>query len=198
MKSSVSLVTGPTVEPLTRDEAKEHLREDAADQNSYIDRLISAARRRVERDAWRVLITQTWDVFFDRFPASSVLPIVVPKPPLQSVTSVKYHDSDGTTTTALDSSTYIVDSASEPGRIALHDGEVWPSDLLRPANGVEIRIVAGYGDPTDVPEHLLQAMLLLIGHWYENREAAITGTIIQPVPRGYDDLVLSEKALRYA
>ena len=197
MIAATSLVTPPATEPISVLQAKDHLREDGSDQDDVIERLISAARRKVERDSWRVLVTQTWDVFYDSFPPPGCS-LVLPKPPLQSVTSVKYHDADGTTETTLAGSTYIVDAASEPGRIALHDGEEWPSDTLRPANGVEVRIVAGYGAASAVPDHLVQAMLLLIGHWYEQREAAISGTIIQSVPLAYHDLALSEQAFRYA
>lgn len=198
MISSTSLVTAPSTEPITLAEAKEHLREDASDQDAYIASLIAAARKKVEHDAWRVLVTQTWDVFYDSFPALSCDPLVLPRPPLVSVTSVKYHDADGATATTLSSSSYIVDAASQPGRIQLHDGEEWPSDTLRPANGVEVRIVAGYGSASAVPEHLKQAIYLLLGNWYENRESTIAGTIISAIPLGYHDLIFSEEALRFA
>jgi uncharacterized phiE125 gp8 family phage protein len=45
---------------------------------------------------------------------------------------------------------------------------------------VTVRFVAGYGaNPGDVPEPLRQAMLLLIGHYYENREAVAAGTLTE-------------------
>lgn len=199
MTSSTALVTAPAEEPITSLEAKEHLRVEADDfsQDATIARLIAAARRKVERDTWRVLVTQTWDAFYDGFPADSC-PLVLPKPPLQSVTSVKYTDSDGTTVTTFAAASYFVDAASEPARVALHDGGEWPSDTLRPANGVEVRLVAGYGAAADVPEHFKQMMLLLVGHWFENREASIAGAIITSVPYGYGDLVLHEQAYRFA
>lgn len=34
-----------------------------------------------------------------------------------------------------------------------------------------------------------QAVLMLAAHWYENREASISGTIITSVPLGFDDLI---------
>ena len=33
--------------------------------------------------------------------------------------------------------------------------------------------MAGYGAASTVPTSIKQAMLLLIGHWYENREAMV-------------------------
>jgi uncharacterized phiE125 gp8 family phage protein len=65
---------------------------------------------------------------------------------------------------------YIVDTNSEPGRIVLpYDGS-WPSDTLYPVNPINIEYVAGYGTSTNVPKTIKQAMKLIVGDLYENRE----------------------------
>jgi len=88
------------------------------------------------------------------------------------VTSVKYYDQYGAVNT-LDPSTYIVDLVSEPGRILPAYGLTWPTTLLQPINGVVVRYIAGYSsDAAEVPPGVKQSMLMLIGYWYENREAA--------------------------
>ena len=176
----------PAAEPVSVIEAKEHLRVDIGDDDTLIEALITAAREYVEQGSRRALVTQTWRLNLDQFPAGPE--IELPRPPLQSVTSVTYRDSDGTTNT-LSSSIYEVDTDSTPGRIRLAYGEDWPSDTLAETNPVRITFVAGYGDADDVPRRWKQAILLLVGHWYENREATISGTIPRSIPFAVESLI---------
>jgi uncharacterized phiE125 gp8 family phage protein len=164
------LQTAPTAEPVLIADANAHLRVDIDDDNDLITALIVAARERAEDILRRALITQTWDLYLDAFPEGDSLEL--PFPPLQSVTHVKYTDKDGDEST-FDSANYIVDTSSEPGKIVLAYGKTWPSTTLQPVNGVNVRFVCGFGDAgTDVPQTMKQAMLLMIGEWYENRENA--------------------------
>lgn len=169
---ALKLVTAPATEPLTLTEAKTHLRVDGSDDDTYITSLITVARKYCEGFQNRAYITQTYDLTLDAFPINN---ITLKPPPIQSVTSIKYYDTAGTEYT-FDASNYIVDTDSEPGRISLGYLKTWPIITLQPINGVKIRFTAGYGDAaSSVPETVKQAMLLLIGHWYENREPVITG-----------------------
>ena len=43
--------------------------------------------------------------------------------------------------------------------------------------------------PDSVPAALDQAVLMLVGHWYESREASVVGTNIDTVPMGFTDIV---------
>lgn len=176
----------PAVEPVHVIEARDHLRVDSGDDDSVIEDVISAAREHIEEAARRALVTQTWKLYLDEWPVFDF--INLPRPPLQSVTSVKYTDKDGLQTT-WDSSNYLVDTASEPGRIVLAYGVSWPNVTLRPMNPIEVTFVAGYGDPDDVPQRWRRAILLLAGHWYENREATISGTIARTVPFAVESLI---------
>ena len=180
---ALSLVTAPTVEPLHLDEVKNHLKVDAdlTADDALIQGLIVAAREWAERYTRRALITQTWDLVLDGFPAV----IWVSKAPLQSITSITYTDSDGDSQT-LSSSLYTVETPAGPtaqkGRIVPAYNEVWPT-VRSHINVVTVRFVAGYGDTwNDVPQSIRQAMLLVIGEVYERREQAIVGTIINKVP----------------
>lgn len=161
----------PTVEPLTTAEAKAHLRVDFADDDTLIDALVKSARRAVERHLRKSLITQQWKLTLDTFPSGSA--ICLPLGPLQAVTSVTTYD-DTDTGTVFASSNYVVDTAGD--RVALNLDAVWPSDL-RPYNAVEILYTTGYGDAsTDIPSDYLEAVRLLVGHYYENREAVVAGS----------------------
>jgi uncharacterized phiE125 gp8 family phage protein len=140
-------------------------------EDDLIESLITTAREDCESFQNRVYITQTWELWLDEFPSKDF--IEIPLPPLQSISSIKYYDTDDTEAT-FSSDNYFVDVKSEPGRVVLNHGESWPSTTLRPANGVCVTFVAGYGDADDVPKAVKQAILLLIGHYYENREAVLT------------------------
>ena len=183
---SWSLVTAPQTEPLTTQEAKDHLRVTNSDDDAYIDELVTNAREWAESNTERAFITQTWDYFLDAFPADGFFRL--PFPPLISVTSVKYTYSYVQQATFA-SSKYFVDTASEPGRIYLNLNESWPSDTLRVRNGVEVQFDAGYGAASsDIPKRAKQLIYLLIGHWYINREALITGTISKEIGLAVESL----------
>ena len=167
----LSLKTAPTSEPVSLSEAKAHLRVDGATDDGYIDALITVAREWVEAPGLnRSLITQTWYLVLDAWPIGNT--ITFPRPPLVSVTSVTYIDDAGVTRT-LAASNYIVDTKSEPGRLVLTSAASWPTESLRAAAAITVEFVAGYGAAAPVPTSIKQAMLLLIGHWYENREVFV-------------------------
>jgi len=172
------LITPPTSEPLTLQEVKTHLRVDGEADDSLINSLILSARQYAEKFQSRALLTQTWELTLDHFPA---MPFRLPLPPLQSVDEISYTDYAGNTT-VIDAADYVVDTASFLGRIDHAFGKYWPSVTLRPINGVKITFTAGYGDTAaDVPDMTKQAMKVLIGHWYENRQAIVfTGTNSTP------------------
>ncbi len=59
-----------------------------------------------------------------------------------------------------------------------------------------VRFVAGYGAAaTSMPNAFVQGVLMLVGHWYENREA-VTAMNMQAyeVPIGPKALFLSDRA----
>ena len=187
-----TLNTGPSKEPVTVDQVKKHLRIMTSDDDAYINSLITPARKQVEYDLRRALITQTWTMYLDRFPGNGEY-IRLPYPPLQSITYIKYYDTNNEQQT-WSSDEYEEDIYSHPARIAETHGYNYPSTYSR-LNAVEIKFIAGYGDDeTDVPETITQAMYLLLGHWYENREATTDGRPIQTVPMAYEKLIWAERA----
>lgn len=191
---AIAVITEPGIEPIRVADLKNDIKVDAdlTADDYLVAGLITAARRWAEGFLRRALITQTLEVVFDKWPENSV--IKVPRAPLQSVASVKYYDEDDTEAT-LSSGSYFVDTVSEPGRIVLNSGESWPSTALRPANGVIVQFVAGYGDDEgDVPADMVHAIRLLVGHWYENREAvATTGAVPKEIPFGVEALLWMDR-----
>ncbi|MCU7917081.1 MAG: phage head-tail connector protein [Candidatus Thiodiazotropha sp. (ex Epidulcina cf. delphinae)] len=152
----------PVVEPLTLVEAKAHLREELSDYDVQISALIKMAREFAEIFTSRALIDQTIEYRADSFADE----IELPKPPLKTVESVQYIDSDGATQT-LPTAVYGVDTVSEPGRIYINDGQSWPTVLNVPLS-ITITITAGYGaDGSSVPETIKEAMKLILSKHYD-------------------------------
>lgn len=183
------LKTAPTVEPMAVAEIKSQLRIDVAEDDPLLVRYIRAAREEIERRCRprRALISQTWQYIADRWPSGDTLELEVV--PLISVSSIVYIDEDGGQAT-LSASSYLVDTYSEIGRIRLKTGESWPSVTLRELNGISVEFLAGYGTTAgSVPETLRQALALLVGHWYENREASMAGAISREIPMAVSSLL---------
>lgn len=182
------LVTGPTVEPVSLEEAKLHLRVDITEDDYLIQWLIQAARETAEDiSGWR-LCTQTWDYYLDEFPSGSEL--ALPNPPLVSVTSISYTLEGAGVASTFAAASYQVDAVSVPGRVLLRSAYSWPADVLEPANGVVVRFVCGFGTPEAVPQQIRQAMFLMLGHWYENREAIVSsGAVPKELPLGVSALL---------
>jgi len=137
-------------------------------EDTYISGLITAAREWIEEYTGRALITQTWDMYLPDWPDGEFFR--VGKPPLQSVTYIKYTDSDGDVTT-WSTDYYDVDVVSQPGIVRLGYGDSWPSETLHPTNPINVRFTAGYGAAgSNVPTPIIHALKLLLGHLFENRE----------------------------
>lgn len=169
-------ITAPAVEPLTLQEAKDHLRVIIDDDDAYIESLIAAARESAELYTRRAFVAQVWEAGFEIFPACGVIELA--KPPLITVQSVKYTDDEGVVQT-LDASAYEVDDYSEPARIVRLPSATWPA-LSRGGIRVRVRFMAGYaqgeGSPSDdaenVPEAIKQAMRVHVAEMYENRQVS--------------------------
>lgn len=210
------IVTEPVAEPITIAEAATHCRIDfPTTEAEYLQSLILVARRYVENATNRALIDRTIDWYFDWFPNKSYRwdypytqqPICVPYAPLVSVTSIKYTDTNSVQQT-WDSSYYTVDTDSDEGRIYPVYGQYYPTDVQYISNAIVIRYVAGYTITTDspqdspldyadnVPQELKQAMLLVVGHLYENRELS-TMDSINTLPFGVKELIGSYRVRRF-
>lgn len=189
LSKRLSKITEPEQQPVSLDEAKMQTRRDhVTNDDRYLeDVVIPAARDRAEKETERQFISATWELTMSGFPGCRY--IELPRPPLQSVTSVQYVDEDGATQT-LSAALYTVDAPEGPrcarGRILLNYDEEWPSTRCQ-ENAVTVRFVAGYGDTYEaIPPRLKMGMLLDIGTLYEIREDQIVGQgyVVSPVPNG--------------
>ena len=195
---TIKLNTAPTEEPVTVDEAKAQCRVDISDDDALIGSYITVARQWAESFRRQKFITQTWELYLDAFPGGGML-LRLPFGPVQSVSEIAYKADGESTYTAVSSSNYVVDAISEPARIVLATNGSWPGDALVPVNGVKITFVCGYGLATAVPESIQQAIKLIVGHLYENREDVVIaqGISVSQVPMAAKALLWPERVLSF-
>lgn len=193
MQSTVVAV-GPTWEPVSLAEARAHCRVDINDDDLLLSGLITAAREHIEIIGWVTLPQQTLDLWLeDGFEDDE---IKLPRPPAISVTHVKYYDTADVEYT-LSTAVYYANVIGKPAEVHLKYGQNWPSTTLRDYNAVNVRYVAGYATPEAIPQRYKQAILLLVGHWYENRESAISGTISREIDFSVTALVRADRQFQY-
>lgn len=173
MSAIVKLVTATTAEPVTRAEAKAWLRVDEfmVDEDALIDSLITRARTRWEEVTQRSALIQTFDQYEDSIPDSSC-PLQLYKAPLVSVTSIKgFSTTDATDSggTAMTTSDWYTDTASEFGRVMPLSAGAYPT-ATREVNPIIIRFTAGYSSQTSgVPEGVKTEIKTLVAALYEHR-----------------------------
>lgn len=194
------LTTANSTYGLTLTEAKAHLNVSSTADDTLITSYIKAAVLLIENKTNRALMWQTRTLKMDTFSDSRYIHnrrIYPARSPLKSVTSLKYVDTSGTTTT-MPSSDYIVSTGDQHGFIAEAYDATWPN-TYGVANDVTITYVAGHSSvSTTVPENIKHAAKMVIGHWYRNREAVLTGTISKEIELGVDALLESEMTERYS
>jgi len=195
---ALSLVSGPTSEPVRLDDVKRHVRvsDDVTDEDTLIGDLISTAVEYVENFIHRRLLSQTWELTLDGFPPCIDLPF----PPVSSVTSISYVDTAGDTQT-LASTAYTTFLPTGPyapvARVFPAYGVQWPSTRDVPG-AVTVRFVCGYGvHENSVPWSIKTAITLMVQHWYDvGRQPVVigAGNTVTSVPKTVDDLLWPYKA----
>jgi len=138
---------------------KSALRVDYDDDDSELTRLREAAESLVLRRTGLTIAPTTKLLYVANWRS-----VIVPEHPFTSLTSVTYYDS-GNTLTTMPATDYWVDRTDGPMPVlrflqapGIYDG-----------TAITVTYVAGY---TIVPSELTHAIIALVGHWYNNPEAA--------------------------
>lgn len=182
MARSLSLITAAASTPITLAEAKAQVRveTDVTNEDDLLTTLIEAATDLAETHTGLQLVSATWELAVDSFADIDRLP----KVPLASITSIKYDDTDGVEQTVSTSVYGLQTPLRTHGSVFLKDGQGWPSDASSDPGSVRVRYVAGFGDAEDVPAVIKAGIKLLVGHWFENREASVVGVSVSDLPMG--------------
>ncbi|MSR60297.1 MAG: hypothetical protein EXS05_22095 [Planctomycetaceae bacterium] len=178
------LVTASTLVPcVDPSDLVMQCRIDAPDEMQLMQEYITAAGQMVEIDAEIALLTSTWAVYLDRFPAWE---IELRKVPVASITSIVYLDQNGTSQTLIANTDYVSDLKHSPSRVMPAYGKYWPITYWQ-ENSVTVTFVAGLAAQNLVNPIAKQAIRLLVAHWFYNRGAV--GTVGQEIEFAYTALV---------
>lgn len=176
------------------------LETEVTDETDLLSGLLLAATEYAEKYVRRALTSRSFTLSLDYWPNVYNVPWAIwptelrlPVPPVTSIDSVTYVDNNGNRQT-LDPSQYQSDLNGKPARIWPAYGQSWPTTRYQ-QNSVQITFTAGF---STVPPSTRVAILLLAAHWYENREAVITGTISTSLQMTVDALLGSLKWGSYA
>lgn len=186
MAAIVKIITASADKPVTSTEAKMQCRITSTDFDTLFTRLIAESTGEAESETSRALYTQTLELQLDKWPNDSHMPameryaIIVPRPPIQSITSVKYDDVDGVETTLVSGTDYDVQLADPRTRITPCEGTTWPATAANPGC-IRVRYVAGYGTETaNNPDfHAIRGGILMrIASKFRNPTDEVTGSIV--------------------
>lgn len=190
---SAELVTGPEVEPVTTSEARKQAQVVATDDDDLLGAMIAAAREMVEFHAQISLVTQTRRIRLDAWPCYPRADVIhLPYGPVQSISSIEYLDQTDATQT-FSSANYSLDSGRSC--VFIKRDVVLPV-LSDERNAITITYVAGVA-ASAVPLAAKQAILMLVAHWYRNRETVVVGSINSQLEFAFQSLVQSLKRYRY-
>jgi uncharacterized phiE125 gp8 family phage protein len=193
-----SLVSSATGTVIDLEEIKRHLRIPIGftHDDDYLESLRDVAINWVEEYTNRKLAYQRWKVHLDNWPSGDC--ITIPYAPLSSAptTAVRYTDSDSSTVT-FSSSQWELDTDSIPGRLCLKYNEDWPTATLWNVNPITVEFRCGHGNSSsDIPVEIRQAMLLVIGDLYENRENTLLGVVPHKL-KAAERLIASKRVFKF-
>lgn len=180
---SLKRTTDPVIQPVSLAEAKEHIADGDVATDEQINAWIEVATEQAEKDARRSFITQTWTMKMRAFPTHTDH-IELRRPPLLTVSSITYLDTDGASQTWA-SSNYEVDTNRDPGVVWLAYDKTFPAtrDIQ---NAVTVTYTAGYGATrATVPQLARQAIMYQIQWLAQHRSPSVEES------RDYTDIIHS-------
>lgn len=162
-------------------EAKAQLRlpEQLDDEDDLVRSLILGAEAFVERQSGAPGLVTEYEQFFSCFP-NGTAPLRLYREPVDVVSEVAYATTPGGAYVPF--SDYFV-----RGAYVIPDTG-WPADVRYERESVRVTYTAGHDIGDDVDPRWKQAVLLMVSHYYANREAASDERMIE-IPFGVCALV---------
>lgn len=163
----LTVITSPSDLPLALRDVQDHLYNHDDSRAPDMLRKLSAATEYCQREVagHRQFMPATYDGILAAFPGAEGR-IPLPIPPLKSVTSIKYFDTDNAEQTLSSTAYSVLTPTDTPGFIDPVFGEVWPSTRQR-ADAVTVRFIAGYASRAAIPDGIKEAVLLKAEHFYD-------------------------------
>lgn len=189
MRPHYTITSSPASEPITAEQAADHVRIDSTDDLAYVRDLVSVAREYFDSMTGRssaqisyLLTASKWSDLFDKTPSASnratprdLCAIPLFRTPLISVESVKYYAPDADALTTMSASDYRVATATEPGIVQLKEA---PPETADRVDAIQIAFTAGSDCTPAMSKH---AIKMLVAHFYEQR-TPVAFTSVQQIP----------------
>ena len=185
MKFEPILIEAPVETPVSLDEIKSHCRVDGDDENDYLAGLIDAAVSLLDGytgTLGKCLMAQSWSQEFDRW---KDFPLCLG--PVIALSSIQYFDGSGVAQ-SLDLQSVRLERRVANVFVCLRAGHVWP-DADFSQGPVTVTWQAGYENAAAVPATIKHAIKLMVGHWFESREAVLVGVVASELPMAVDALL---------
>jgi hypothetical protein len=128
--------------------------------------------------------------YFEGYPGPQGLRVPLPMGPVWDVVSVKYLDVDEVEQT-LSPAVYFLNDDPWAPTVGLKKGQAWPAMYWR-EDAFRITFTGGPTLENPVPLEMVQAMKLMIGHWYRNREDATVAQMYE-IPLGAKVLMMDHR-----
>lgn len=158
----VNVVSGALL-PVSLEQIKGQCRVDHSDEDVRLEEIRATAVQLAADRCKRTLVPAILRLTLDKFSSA----LMLPRPPVTSIVSVKYIDLLGAVQT-LDPQDYLLDEVSEPGYVVPAYGRTWPATQDR-INAVTVDYQAGYEQPSAVPLPIIQWILMAATDLYERR-----------------------------
>jgi uncharacterized phiE125 gp8 family phage protein len=163
------VITPPQITPVTLEEVKAHLKVTGTDEDSLLTIYVEAATNAAQAYTNIRFINTDIEEVFEDFHEMTYLRF-----PTQAIESIEYDASDDTVKT-VDTDIYVLNTYTEPQVLLRQSGKMWPTDLAEKRMRIRVRYTAGFGEQTThVPSDIRSAILLIVGHLYENREDSVS------------------------
>ena len=155
--------------PVSVDEMKRYLNIDYARDDDVLTDLIWAADEYIEKDSMgRVFVNQSWKLYLNAFQST----IYLPHPPLTSLTSLQYYDSDNALQSLVSGTDFhVVKSDTINGYVVPVATTDWPATYERPD---AVQVTYECGTANNIYKQLIKT---LVAGWYDDRYKDITGEV---------------------
>jgi len=192
--------SNPSALAVSLADAKAHCRIDHGEDDALLGQYLAAATRLLEDMAQIFARPINLELRQDDWSS----PIALPAFPVRDVTGITYLDEDHAEQT-LSSAAWYWNRVNGGAEVRFDDDVTLP-DLSNRPQAVRVAFSAGFDDPeasgsgddamTVPDERVAQAILVTVGHWYENRETVVIGVASSEVALAFDALARQLRVFR--
>ena len=191
--SELTLITGPTKQPIEISAVKEHLYIVDTDESrdTYLIDIQDSAVDQFQSETDYQVMEATYKLTLPCFPYNY---IEIPLIPVSSITTFSYYTDQTSTDTLVENTDFYMVKTDRSAR--LYSFSSWPGSGDR-ADAVQITFVVGHATKKEVPKRLIHGLKFLIGHYNENRQNVVVGPNVQKIPESYHSIIDKFKRFKF-